>query len=248
MREITVEADVTDTGLEVPPILAKVEDEVLAPILAKYPGIKQAESGQKREIMKVARSSRTALPIAFITVFFLIALSFRSYMQAVVVLLLIPFGFIGAAWGHFVHSMPVSIMSAYGIIALIGIIVNDAIVFTNTLNGLLGKGVSFNKALYLTGIRRFRPIILTTFTTILGFLPLLFEGSIQAEFLKPMAASVAYGLLSGSFFLLIFLPLFLSVLNSVRVWVKWLWTGEKPDSEEVEPAIREINNMNKLND
>lgn len=247
-REITVEADVVDASLEVPPLLSKVENEVLAPILAKYPSVKRAESGQKREILKTARSSRTALPIALFAVFFLIVLSFRSYLQAVAVLLLVPFGFIGAAWGHYIHDLPLNIFSAYGIIALIGIIVNDSIVFINTLNKLLSEGMSFKDAVFKTGILRFRAILLTTVTTVLGFIPLLAEGSIQAQFLKPMAASVAYGLLVASFFTLIFLPIFLAAFNNLRVYSIWLWTGTKPTQEEVEPALKEQNMIKKLMD
>lgn len=245
-REITVEADVVDASLEVPPILSRVENDILAPILAKYPSVKLSESGQKREILKTARSARVALPIAFLAVFFIITLSFRSYLQAFAVILLIPFGLIGAVWGHWIHGIPVNIFSAYGMIALIGIIVNAAIVFNNTLNRKLSSGQKFNDALFDTGLQRFRPILLTTVTTVLGFLPLLAEGSLQAQFLKPMAASVAYGLLVASFFTLMYLPMFLSMFNKSRIYTKWLWTGNKPKPEDVEPAIIQEKEIKKL--
>jgi multidrug efflux pump subunit AcrB len=194
----------------------------------------------------MGRSSRTALSIAFVVMFFLIALSFRSYLQAAVVFSLIPLGVIGAVWGHWANGMPFNIMSAYGLLALIGIIVNDSIVYTNTFNGYLKKGMSFKDSIFKAGINRFRPILLTTLKTDLGLLRLLAEKSLQAQFLIPMAISVAYGLMFASVCILIVLPVFLMFLNKTRVLAKWLWVGERPTEEEVEPAIKEEKTIREL--
>lgn len=238
-REITVEADLSDLSAEVPLLISQVNSELLEPILRKYPSVSTAESGQQREIQKMGRSSRNALSIAFGVMFFLIALSFRSYLQAVVVIALIPLGIIGAVWGHWANGVPFNVMSAYGLLALIGIIVNDAIVYTNTFNGYMKQGYSFRDAIFKAGINRFRPILLTTLTTVLGLLPLLAEKSLQAQFLIPMAISVAYGLMFASVATLIVLPVYLMFLNRFRVLAKWIWNGQKPTEEEVEPAIIE---------
>lgn len=237
-REIRVDADLIDQNDEVPPLLAKITDEILPPILAKYPSIKVTDSGQKREIMKTARSASKLL-ISFILMYFLIVLSFRSFYQGLVVLALVPFGFIGAAWGHFIYGMPVNIMSFYGIIALIGVFVNDSIVYVNTLNGYLKEGRSFYVAVYDAGINRFRPILLTTLTTVLGLMPLLLETSRQAQFLIPMAISVAWGMIFGTFFILIMLPVLLITANRLHAYMKWIITGRKPSPEEIEPAVVE---------
>ncbi len=239
-REITIEADMVDQNAEVPPVLNRVTGEILPEILAKYPSVKTAESGQKREIFKTARSARVAMPVAFIIMFFLVLLSFRSTMQAVLVFSLLPLGFIGAAWGHFFQDMPVNMMSAYGIIALTGIIVNDAIVFINTFNQYMRDGRQFKQALFDAGINRFRPILLTTLTTVLGLLPLLSETSMQAQFLKPMAISVAFGLTLASFCTLVFLPVYMMIFNKMKIYAKYIWTGQKPTPEEVEPAVIEM--------
>ena len=244
-REITVDAEMVDQNAEVPPVLSRVENDVLPKILKKYPTVKTAESGQQREIMKTARSARTTMTIALVIMFFLISLSFRSYAQAVLVFLLFPLGFIGASWGHFIHGIPINMMSAYGIIALLGIIVNDSIVFINTLNGKLADGIKFSQAVYETGMNRFRPILLTTVTTVAGLYPLILSSSRQATFLIPMAISVAYGLMLGSFFILIFLPVFLIYLNRSRRFLKKLWTGNEYTAEEVEPAVSEKAEMKK---
>jgi multidrug efflux pump subunit AcrB len=244
-RVITVEADLVDELAEVPPILARVNKEFLNPILNKYPSVTTAESGQHREIMKTARSSQSALSVAFIVMFFLIVLSFRSFSQAIIVFLLIPLGLIGAIWGHFIHGVPVNMMSAYGLLALIGIIVNNTIVFVNTANDNLRDGMRFDNAIFEAGINRFRPILLTTITTVLGLLPLVLERSRQAQFLIPMAISVSYGLLFGASFILIFLPVYLKLMNKLKWKVKMAWTGEAILPREVEPAIKELRNLEK---
>jgi multidrug efflux pump subunit AcrB len=187
----------------------------------------------------MANTGRTGLSIAFVIMYFLVVLSFRSFTQAAVVFALLPFGLIGAFWGHFAQSTPVNIMSVYGLIALIGILVNNSIVYTNTFNGFLKDGMSVHDALLSAGVNRFRPILLTTATTVLGLFPLLAERSLQAKFLIPMAISVAYGLLVGSVFVLIYLPVFLSLLNDSRRIVRRIVTGKKVSPEEVEPSIIE---------
>ncbi|MFC2130921.1 efflux RND transporter permease subunit [Bacteroidota bacterium] len=242
-RVITVEADLVDVQAELPPILARVNSEILEPIFNKYPSVETTESGQRREVMKTARSSSTALPVAFIIMFFLIVLSFRSFTQAIIVIMLIPLGLIGAAWGHFIHGIPVNMMSAYGILALIGIIVNNSIVFINTANQNLRDGMKFDDAIYNAGINRFRPILLTTITTVLGLLPLVLETSRQAQFLIPMAISVSYGLLFGASFTLVFLPVYLKLMNRTKWRLKMLFTGEDMQPRDVEPAIKEMKNL-----
>lgn len=244
-RVITVEAVLKNERAEAPPILNRAKEKLLKPILRKYPNVKTAESGQQREIMKTARSSQIAMPVAFVIMFFLISLSFRSISQAFVVIALVPLGLIGAAWGHFVQGIPVSIMSAYGIIALIGIIVNNSIVFINTANGFMKKGRKFEDAVFKAGINRFRPILLTTVTTVLGLLPLLAETSLQAQFLIPMAVSVSYGLLFGAVLTLIFLPVFMFLLNRIKLNFKKLLGEKDLTPEDVEPAVIESRQIKK---
>jgi multidrug efflux pump subunit AcrB len=250
-REITIDADVVNSNEEVPKLLEKIGEEILNPLLAEYPSVTTAESGQRREVMKMASSAQLALNIAFILMFFLVVLSFRSFLQAVVVFLLIPFGLIGAFWGHWFQGIvandvfPVNIMSAYGIIALIGIIVNNSIVYINTMNRFLKEGMTFKEAVFEAGINRFRPILLTTVTTVLGLLPLLGEKSIQAKFLIPMAVSVAYGLMVGATFVLVYLPVFINILNDFKFALRWLWEGKKPEREDVEPAVIEERDFQK---
>jgi len=131
-------------------------------------------------------------------------------------------------------------LSLYGIIALTGIVVNDSIVFVDQMNRNLRLGQKFFDAVYNSGISRLRPILLTTLTTSIGLAPIMLEKSRQAQFLIPMAVSVAFGLLFGTFILLLILPAGLLVLNRVRMVWAGFFTSEKITPESVEPAIREL--------
>lgn len=248
MREITVEADTKDPKAEVPKIISDINEDILNPILAKYPTVKTVASGQAKRIEKLSKGL-IILPVAFILMFFLVTLSFRSPLQALLVFALIPFGLMGAMWGHVIQGMSFNVMSFYGTIALIGIIVNDSIVFINTFNDNLKEGQKLNDAIYNAGVMRFRPILLTTVTTVAGLLPLLAESSIQAQFLIPMAISVAYGLLIASVFILLLLPILLMLLSKTRKGLYWLKTNESKEPEQLEPTIIEENMIKKyLND
>ncbi len=146
---------------------------------------------------------------------------------------------VGVLWGHFIQGYVVSMLSWFGAIALAGIVVNDSLVLVSTLNRKLKEGMPFYDAITETGISRFRPVFLTSITTIAGLAPLLFERSHQAQFLSPMAISVAYGLAFGTLLTLVMLPAMLVLLNRWRILTLWFWKGHKPTPEMAEPAIRE---------
>jgi multidrug efflux pump subunit AcrB len=172
--------------------------------------------------------------------FILLILVFRSYIQALLIFGLIPFGVVGAFWGHGLHGIQVNTLSVYGILALTGIIVNDSIVLVDKINRNLKEGMKLYDAVFNAGISRLRPILLTTFTTAFGLAPLIFETSRQAQFLIPMAISLAYGLLFGTFLILVVLPSSYLVTNRARVmWMK-LYHGVIVSPEDIEPAMQEL--------
>lgn len=158
---------------------------------------------------------------------------------------MIPLGWFGAMLGHGVESwitpgadFPVSLLSVWGMVALSGVIINDAVVFLAKFNQLVkDEGMTVYQAAYNAGLSRFRPIMLTSLTTVLGLYPLIKETSFQAQFLIPMAISVAYGVLVGTFIILMFFPVLILMFNDVRRAFKWLWTGQKPTREEVERVL-----------
>ncbi len=242
-KEITIEADVKDPNEPVPDLLNKIETEILPGILANYPNVRFAFKGQQQESNKMAASIATAGPIILILIVLLIALVFNSFTQSYMIIHLVILGYFCAAFGHFIEGKPMSILSTYGIIALAGVIVNDAVVFTDKFNTSLKEGMGFRDALYHTGISRFRPIILTSVTTVAGLYPLILEKSTQAQFLVPMAISVAYGVLIGTFLILTYYPAFIIGVNYLRRFNWWVMKGEWPTPEEVEPTMRKLKEL-----
>ncbi len=174
-----------------------------------------------------------------------IAFTFRSFSQPVLLILLVPLSITGVAWGHWIHNFPLNILSILGIIALIGIMVNDGLVLIGKFNNNLRAGLSFNQALIDAGKSRFRAIFLTSVTTVAGLAPLILEKSRQAQFLKPMAIAVSYGIAFATLLTLIVLPIFLSYNNQIKVYFKWLKSGDFPSKEAVERAIIEQNEQDK---
>ena len=238
-REIKIEADVANDDVSVSDITTNLKSVVIPGILANYSTVSAQYEGQNREQAKSAKSMQTVGGVVLALMFFIIALTFRSIGQTVAVFLLIPFGIIGVGIGHWIMDLPISLFSALGIIALIGILVNDALVFITTYNNMLEEGKPQMQALYETGVSRFRPILLTTITTFAGLAPLLFEKSLQAQFLIPMAISVSFGLLVITLVILVLLPVFLIMLNRFKVFAAYAWNGVKPSYESVEPAVRQ---------
>ncbi|MGB0430427.1 MAG: efflux RND transporter permease subunit, partial [Bacteroidia bacterium] len=186
MREIRVEADVADFTASTSDINFEIENDLLPVILAKYPGVQYSFEGQSRQNAKVAGSMKRVMPVVLIIMFAIIVFTFRSFSQAFAVYATIPFGVIGVAWGHWFHDAQISMLSAFGIIALIGVMVNDSLVFVTMVNSNLKKEMSLSDALFKAGMSRFRPILLTSVTTIVGLAPLILNKSFQAQFLVPM--------------------------------------------------------------
>jgi multidrug efflux pump subunit AcrB len=241
LREIRVEADMEDPNASATDVIANIDDNILPNILSKYPSVSISYEGQNREADKLTDSAKTVLPVILFLIYAVIAFTFRSYSQPLLLMLLIPFSIIGVAWGHYLHGFPVNILSLLGVIALVGIMVNDGLVLIGKFNAYLREGMSFDNALIEAGKSRFRAIFLTSLTTIAGIAPLLLERSRQAQFLKPMAISIAYGIFIATFLTLLFLPLLLSITNSAKTKYKWLATGEHVNKESVERAIKEQN-------
>ena len=239
MREIRVSADMEDPNGSSTEILEDIRTNVLPPILEKYPSITVSYEGQNREASKLSSSAAAVIPVILFLIYATIAFTFRSYSQPFLLMIMIPFSVIGVAWGHWLHDFPINVLSALGIIALVGIMVNDGLVLIGKYNSFLREGMDFKKALYEAGRSRFRAIFLTSLTTIAGLAPLLLEKSRQAQFLKPMAISISYGIAVATILTLLLLPLLISISNSIKVGGRWLKTGEKPSKEEMERAIKE---------
>lgn len=240
-REIRVDADLENPNDSSTEILTEIRTNVMPTILKENPSLSVVYEGQNREAGKTINSAKATFPVIIFLIFVVIAFTFRSFSQPIMLILLIPFSLVGVAWGHFIHGFPINVLSLLGIIALIGIMVNDGLVLIGRFNNNLREGLKFNDAIYEAGKSRFRAIFLTSLTTISGLAPLIFEQSRQAQFLIPMAISIAYGIGIATLLTLILLPIFLSFSNSFKVSTKWLFTGKKIEREQVERAIKEKN-------
>lgn len=247
-REIRVDADIANPDASVNAIQEDIKLSIMPKILASYPSLSYSFEGQNKEASKVSKSFGEVRGIFLILLLAVIAFVFRSIPQAIVIFMLVPLGLIGVGWGHWIHDAQISLLSGFGIIALIGVMVNDSLVFVTAMNGYLKEGMLFKQAVLEAGKSRFRPILLTTFTTVAGLAPLIFETSFQAQFLVPMAIAVAYGLIIATYTTLVVLPVMLTLLNKLRVYTVWLWEGEKPMPREVEPAIMELTSENEFSE
>ena len=239
-REVRIEAELGDPTASASEIMAEVRAVIIPEVLAKYPSTSVTYEGQSKQQQKTASSGKRVIPIILLLMLAVIVLTFRSLWQAVLVFICIPFALIGVGWGHYFHGHAISLLSMFGIIALIGVMVNDSLVFVSRVNELVKEYKDFDKAVFEAGRSRFRAIVLTSVTTVAGLGPLIFETSFQAQFLIPMAISVAYGMMIATFITLIALPVFLVMLNRIKVGLNWLWTGKRPTNEEVEPAYIEL--------
>ena len=238
-REIQISADMKDPNASNTDIMNDLRVNVIPELQSKYPTISASFEGQNREREKLSNSLSSAGTIILILIYATIAFTFRSYSQPLLLILLVPFSLTAVAWGHKLFGFPLNILSLLGIIALIGIMVNDGLVLIGKFNSNLKSGLNFDEAIVEAGKSRFRAIFLTSLTTIAGLAPLLLEKSRQAQFLKPMAISITFGIAYATILTLLALPLLLAISNNIKVGIKWLYTGRSITKEEVERAIIE---------
>lgn len=194
-------------------------------LLIQYPGINYSLEGEAREQQESLSSMMTGVFIVLFIIYCLLAIPFKSYAQPFIVMSVIPFGAIGAVIGHWLMGTDLSIMSLLGIMALVGVVVNDSLVLVDFINKhrqrALEKGGQntlelINNAIFNAGVARFRPIMLTSLTTFLGLAPLLFEKSTQAQFLIPMAISLGFGIIFATFITLILVPVNYRIMEDIK--------------------------------
>jgi multidrug efflux pump subunit AcrB len=246
-REIRIEADLSDRKQSATDILNDIKGGILPKIKAKYPSVGFSYEGQSREAEKMVSSVRKVALIILFLIYATIAFVFRSYSQPILLLILVPFSLIGVGWGHYIHGFSINMLSWLGIIALIGIMVNDGLVLISKFNTYIKDGMKFKEALFESGRSRFRAVFLTSLTTVAGLAPLMFETSRQAQYLIPMAISIAYGIVVATLLTLLILPLLLYLSNSIKLYLNWLYTGKKPERIEMERAYKELKSLENEN-
>lgn len=238
-REIRVDAEIIDPSEPVPPILDYIETTILPELEAKFPSVRPEYQGQQKRSTEDIEELKVYFSIAFMLIIFIVMIHFRSFTQGIIVLMMIPLGWLGSAWGHGLEGFPVSMLSVWGMVALSGVIINDAVVFLSKYNLLIEEGMEPEPAVKEAGKARFRAIVLTTITTSVGLYPLILENSFQAQFLIPMAIALAYGVLVGTMFILMFFPVLILILNDIKRISKSIWEGEPILARDVEPKVKE---------
>ena len=249
-REIRVEANVADALVSAPAVIAELEAGALAEIAAAYPSVRYSVEGQNRDALKMGAGAGVVMPVVLLVMLGLVVVAFNSFSQALLTFALYPFALIGVMVGHWVHDTPLNVFSLIGTIALIGVFTNNSLVFVDTFNQLIagttkgGRGpaseLSFGDSLREAAASRFRPIVMTTLTTVAGLAPLLASNSLTAQFLKGPAIAMAYGLAYGLFNSLLLLPAMIVMVNGWRRGLAKL-TRKPPERrtpERVEPAVR----------
>ena len=209
LRAITVTADVDRAaGGNAAKTIADLNSRFIPELLARsdMQGVRVRWEGQSEETGESIQGLLIGLVGALLVMFALLTLEFRSYVQPLMILIIIPFGAIGAIAGHWAMGLDVTIFSLFGMVALTGVVVNDSIVLIDFINTRVRDGIPIKEALVDAGRRRFRPVMLTSITTIAGLLPILTETSLQAQVLIPMANSICFGLLFATVLVLIVVP------------------------------------------
>lgn len=213
MRTITVTGDVRE-GV-IPEQVVEALAPALAEIVEQTPGLVVREGGRQKDLTDAFSTLPRAAMTAFLLIYAILCWLFGSFLQPFAVMATIPFGIIGAVWGHALMGYELTFLSLIGIVALSGVVVNNALVLVEFVNELRGKGVVLHDALIEAGTMRLRAILLTSITTVFGLAPLMLEQSFQARFLIPMAISLCFGLLSATMLTLLLLPAQLLVAESV---------------------------------
>ncbi|MBN1589560.1 MAG: efflux RND transporter permease subunit [Pirellulales bacterium] len=205
LRSITVTADL-DEKLDNPSCVADMKANFFPRLMAEYPDLRLNWEGQQKNTVESIQGLAIGLVLALVAMFILLTFEFRSYMQPLLILAIVPFGVIGAIVGHLAMGLAITLFSLFGLVALTGVVVNDAIVLIDFINHRVRAGIPLKEALLQSGQRRFRPVLLTSLTTVAGLSPILLERSLQAQLVIPMATSLCFGLIFATVLILVLVP------------------------------------------
>jgi len=238
LRGVTVSSEMDYDTANASEILGELQTSYFPGLKAKYPGLTITIEGDQKHNKETFGSLAVGFPLALVGIFIVMATIFRSYVQPLIIMFTVPFGIIGAIFGHLIMGCDLAMMSAFGMVALTGVVVNDAIVLIDRVNRNLADGMPFFEAVKMGGARRFRAVFLTTFSTVGGLLPILTETDFQAQMLIPMAISIAFGVAFATLLTLVLIPGLFAIMNDVRLLLFRIRRGVWPTREEVEPATQ----------
>ncbi|TKB47082.1 efflux RND transporter permease subunit [Thalassotalea mangrovi] len=205
-RSITIAAEIDSAKVESRKIIADVNAEIIPQILSKYPTVKYGMEGAGKEQQELVQQLLMATAISLFLIYGLIAIPTKSYVQPLIIMSVIPFGIIGAIFGHMLLGKTINMMSMFGFIALSGVVVNDSLILVDFINKAKDQGMRLFDVVVSAGMQRFRAILLTSLTTFFGVLPIYTETSLQAQFIIPMAISLGFGILFATVITLFLIP------------------------------------------
>jgi multidrug efflux pump subunit AcrB len=237
-RTVTVTSDVNPLEAQSATIIQDIRTNFIPQLLAKYPSVTFGLGGASEEQANLIQRIALFFGAAMFLIYALLAIPLKSYIQPLIVMAVIPFGMIGALVGHMVFGVTVSMMSLFGLVALAGVIVNDSLIMVDFVNRGRAEGMSLHKAVVEAGTSRFRAILLTTLTTFLGLLPIMFEKSLQAQMVIPMTLSLGWGIVFGTLLTLVMIPSLYLILDD---FIRMLWGSD--ETAAVAPKDSEANTI-----
>jgi len=225
-RTITVSANIDPERVEPQEIIRSMRGEFIPDLVARHPGINYGLEGASEERGEFLMDLGLAFVAALFLIYALIAIPLHSYSQPLIIMSVIPFGMIGAVVGHVIMGMAISMFSLFGLVALAGVVVNDSLIMIDFINKARLEGTPMREAVIESGTARFRAIILTSFTTAAGLMPILFETSSHAQFVIPTAVSISFGIIFATIITLFLIPALYVLqedafarLQRIRNWV-----------------------------
>ncbi|MGI1988020.1 efflux RND transporter permease subunit [Shewanella glacialipiscicola] len=236
-RAITITANANKNIAEPSKVVQEIQQDYLPQLQAKYPKIQTALDGGSLDEQNAMGGLIQGFFFALFTIYALMAIPLKSYSQPLIIMSVIPFGIIGALFGHLIQGLAMSVLSLCGIVALAGVVVNDSLILVDFVNRAREQGQSVRQAAVDSGCYRFRAIILTSLTTFVGLVPIILERSLQAQIVIPMATSLAFGILFSTVVTLILVPLLYIILDDVKHassrFFNWWWQPKKADDEDL---------------
>ena len=231
-RTMNVTADIDKEKTNMTVLQADMDD-YLQDLLLNYPGVTYVFEGEAKHQREAFGSLQWGLVILLFAIYVLLALPLKSYIEPLIIMSVIPFGVIGAILGHWVMGRDLSFLSILGLMALVGVVVNDSLVLVDYINQKKKQGNSVLEAVMSAGVARFRPVLLTSLTTFFGLLPLMFEKSVQAQFLIPMGISLGFGILFATVITLIMIPANVMIVDDIQRFLNSVFSDSSGQAESV---------------
>ena len=226
-RTVYVYGNIDEEVVEPNAVTKRIDDDLLPQLLKDFPAVKTKLGGSVEEQQAQANEQLVFFIMGMLIVYILLAIPLKSYAQPLIVMSVIPFSLVGAIWGHLFFGLELSMMSTYGIIAAAGVVINDSLVMTDFVNQARKQGTTLKEAVINAGCARFRAITLTSITTFVGVLPIMFETSLQAMFVIPMAVSLGFAVVFATLITLLLVPCLYIIMTDIQALFAAIWRSIK---------------------